>query len=162
MIRTLIICTIILTISACRYFGPVDGTVMKNVKTKPLFPELVGTWEVDSFSYKTINEEYVNTNKTVKLEISDSGKLIALNLPDMVADGFGRSIEGQFSDCKGTWKLDSINSKWNLNVSYEPCEIYKKGMWTNYDLYKFKGELVIWVFLGDPDEARRLMFKKIK
>lgn len=162
MKRLLIISTIIISFSACRYFGPVDGIVMKNIKSKPLSNELIGTWEVDSFSYNLIREEYENFDKSVQLIIDDSGKLTAYNLPDMVSDGFGRSINGEYFDCIGGWELDSLNSSWNLSVKYEPCELYKKGTWTTYDLYRFKGDLVIWVFLGDPDEARRLMFKKIQ
>lgn len=134
---------------------------MKIVNTKPDISEFIGTWEADSFSYQLIKEEYSDCQKPVKMKINKSGEFYGLNFPDMISIGSGHSIRKEFKNCEGRWELDSLNGYWNLGVRFEPCELFKNGCLTSYNLYKFNGELVIWIFLGDPDEARRLMFRKI-
>ena len=49
---------LLVVFTSCHYLGPVDEEVMREVVVEPSQSELTGTWELDSFSYNLIKEQY--------------------------------------------------------------------------------------------------------
>lgn len=150
---------LIFILTSCRYLGPVDGIFTKNLKSRPDSSALIGNWEIDSLSYHLVRDQYKLNGEKVKLKILKTGNFLAENFPDFVKDGFGQSIHHRLLNASGKWDLDKIEGTWNLSMNFSPGDMYGLG-WMPYQLYLKNGKLVIWISLGDPDEGRRLLFKK--
>lgn len=162
MIRILLCSLLFLILISCRYIGPVDDIIIKNLKSKPDSVALVGTWEVDNLSYDLVRKQYNLSNRKIKLRILKNGDFQAENFPDFVKDGFGRSIDNKLLNANGKWELEKIDNRWNLVTIYHSGQLYIMDTWIPNALYLQKGELTIWIWIGDPDEGNRLLFKKIE
>lgn len=157
-----IICLLILaTLISCRYFNvsPVNGITTKNLTEKPTQAEMIGTWEVDKFSYE-LNEEKGYEKKKIKLNLKDNGTFSITNLPNYV-NVFDQT-EQKFVNTSGTWKIgkDFKGEKWVLNIRFDKSNLYEDGMSTYYDLYLQDDGIIIWNFIGDPDSGERFLYRK--
>lgn len=162
MIRTSIYFILIFGFLSCRYIGPADGIFTKNVEIKPETKALEGVWEVDQQSYDLVREQYSLNGKKIKLLVFPNGTFNIENLPDFINDGFGKSINNRFHNVSGNWNLEQVENHWKLAMNYNASELYPQGCWTLYDLFMQKNDLMIWVWIGDPDSGNRLLFKKEK
>ena len=156
-----LLCILItLFLYSCNGLGPIDRKSTKNISEKPAEQELSGEWEVDNFSYNLIKEQYDLKARKVELILRKDGKFEAINFPDFVADGFGKTINRKFVNATGEWTTELDKGIWVLNMRFDKGELFQSGMDMSYDLYEKDSELVIWTFIGDPDQGDRLMFKK--
>ncbi|WP_298544496.1 hypothetical protein [uncultured Aquimarina sp.] len=150
-----------LTLTSCRYFNisPVNGITTKNLNQKPSSKDMVGLWEVDSYSYDLIRKRGYRNQKVV-LEIKNDGTFEAKNLPDFI--NVSQKSYQKRIHTTGSWEIgkDFKGKKWVLYMSFKKSELYKNGMSTSYDLYIQNDKLVIWYFIGDPDTGERFLFTK--
>ena len=153
---------ITLFLYSCNGLGPIDNASMKNISKEPGEQELSGEWEVDNFSYNLIKEQYDLKDRKVELIFKKNGKFEAINFPDFVAEGSGKTINRKFVNATGEWETELYKGIWVLNMRFDKGELFEEGMYMSYDLYEKDSELVIWTFIGDPDQGDRLMFKKKK
>lgn len=156
------ICLIICFACSCRYIGPVDGIFIRNLTSRPDSSILIGTWEVDNMSYDLIKEQYKLGNRHVLIQILKSGDFHARNIPDFVLDGFGKSPKGKMHDANGKWEVIHSVDRWKLALTFNPGELYINRSCIAYNLYLQNGKLILWDFIGDPDEGCRLLYKRIK
>ena len=156
---------IILLLSTCRYFNvsPVNGITTKDLTNMPKNQDLIGSWEVDNFSYELIKEKGYTKAKKIELKLYENGNFEAINFPDFI-DVFKNSNEEKFHQLNGKWKVDKdfAGKKWVLNLKFEKSIYYENGLVTDYDLYLENNKLIIWTFIGDPDSGERFLFKKNK
>ena len=157
-----IICLLILsTLISCRYFNvsPVNGITTKNLTVKPTQAEMIGTWEVDKFSYE-LNEHKGYEKKKIELNLKKDRTFSISNLPNYVKV-FDKT-EDKFVNTSGTWKIgkDFKGEKWVLNIRFDKSNLYEKGMSTYYDLYLQDDGIIIWNFIGDPDSGERFLYRK--
>lgn len=167
MKKIILFISVICLLSSCRYFNvsPVDGITTKNVSEKPKPEDLLGTWEIDNFSYDLIKENGYDRNKEVEVELrlSENGKFEAINFPEFI-DVFNDTKEKRFLQLNGSWKVekDFKNEYWVLRLDFDESEFYKSGLSINYSLYLKNNNLIIWNFIGDPDSGERFLFEKKK
>jgi hypothetical protein len=145
-------------LTSCHFHGPIDENVMMKITKEPSDAELIGRWEVDSFSYNLIKKQYIIKDQKVELVLNDNGKCHAINFPDFINDGFGKSINGKLINGTGKWTIKPENNTWVLDLEFDNGGLIS----SSFGLFKKNSELVIWRFIGDPDQADRLMFNKNK
>lgn len=159
----LILVLISLYTFSCRFTGtkPINNNMsMEDVVIKPDNSEIIGNWEVDSFSYELIKKHYAIGNKKVELLFFSNGSFVIKNFPEYEFGGFGEpKNEELLEEASGTWSLYQTKNKWELNMAFNNQKSFE-GYSINYFLYLKDEELVIWNFVGDPDLGNRLMFIK--
>lgn len=76
---------LILIFSGCRYFNtdPADGIKFKTISEKPDIDEIIGTWEVDKFTYDFAAENGYDSIK-IEMIIKKDSTFEALNFPDFI------------------------------------------------------------------------------
>ena len=149
----------VLLIAGCNGLWPIDEMIMQPLSVEPSDSDIIWKWEVDSFSYNLIKEQYNVKDQKVELLINKNGTFEAINFPDFVADGLGKSINSKLLNAKGNRKITLENTR-VLTMEFDKGDLYKWGVGTSYDLYIKDSQLVIRTFIGDPDQADRLMFIK--
>lgn len=140
--------------------GPIDETVVQAPSVEPSNVDIIWRWEVDSFSYDLIKEQYNIKDQKVELVMKKSGTFEAINFPDFVADGFGKAINGKLLYATGNWKLEQKKNTRVLTMKFNNGELYTWGVETSYNVYIKDSQLVILYFIGDPDQGDRLLFLK--
>jgi len=130
------------------------------VTEKPQDSLLLGTWEVDSFSYEYIKEVIDMDNKKVTISLRNNRQLIGSNLPNFSVSDFDKPTK--LVNPKGEWKLNQSYKKdrWQITMAFERHEEKHYGFSGYYDIYKRNDSLFLWKFIGDPDSGNRLLFKK--
>lgn len=160
--KKLLILIIILSLNSCRYFNvsPVNGISTKNLTEQPKKLDFVGTWEIDKFSYETINEMGYNFKKT-ELNFKLNGKVEAKNLPSFIKT-FSENKTKDFLNMQGTWNIgkDFDDEKWILFLDFKNSKSKEQNFGTEFELFKENEKLILWYFIGDPDSGERLLFKK--
>ena len=154
---------LIISVTSCRYFNvsPVDGITTKNVTEKPKNEDLIGTWEIDEFSYDLIIQNGYESDKTIELKLLENNYFEIENFPEF-ADVFNESGNKKYHNLTGKWKVekDFNNKYWVLSLNFDHSEFYNQGMNINYDLFLKNNKLIIWNFIGDPDSGERFLFEK--
>lgn len=159
--KKLVYIYILLNFTNCRYFNisPVDGITTKNLTEKPTLKEIVGSWEVDGFSYK-LNEDKGYERKNIILHLNENETFEIINLPNYIYNI--NSTKEKFINTNGTWDIvkDYNNRNWCLKLNFNKSLWFENGMSTLYDLYLQNNKLIIWNFIGDPDVGERFLYKK--
>jgi hypothetical protein len=152
----------ILLIASCSLNGlsPIDDSVMKEIKTQPNDSIFIGTWKLDSMSYALIKEKYKYKDEQVELTLNANKTFELKNAPDFITDGFGEPINGAFLNSKGTWKTTQKNNHWEMQMDFEPGDLYQVSMTTWYMIYERDSNIVITHFIGDGDSGDRFLYYK--
>ncbi|GAB1857135.1 hypothetical protein MHTCC0001_19710 [Flavobacteriaceae bacterium MHTCC 0001] len=130
---------------------------MRDVIEKPKIDELVGTWKIDSFSYKFLKTFYEIGDREVLLNINEDGSLYINNMPDLNTLEEGTIDRTNFYNLEGKWNLFQFKEggKWYLHLRNFSKSL---GLTTSLHLYHKDANLAIVSYIGDPDEGNRLLF----
>lgn len=149
-------------LASCIFFGSLDEDRMKELDQAPADSTLTGTWLADSFSYDLVREHYGDSLPILSLEFLQQGGMRFDNAPDLIATPDGRPLNGSIGTLNGSWRVERDGGTWCLELSYGPCEMFRSGARKNALLRSMDGQPVIIMFIGDPDQGDRLLFRKQK
>jgi hypothetical protein len=145
-------------LAAC--LGVMDESKWKPVTEEPRIAEIVGSWNADDFSYKLINEKKIYKNDSVSLILKEDHSFTAINFPDLLGEDFQIPVKGKLINATGKWNLVKVKDKWQISLDFDPGELFPKGIGGYYPLFRKDSKLIIWMFVGDPDQGNRLAFIK--
>lgn len=133
---------------------------LNKVVNKPNVTLLIGTWEIDAFSYSYIKEVINLDGKQVRLNLNKNGEASISNMPDFSTANIEKPT--QLVSLNGTWKLKPTYKKdrWQLLLSFAKQKNLQLGFSGYYDLYQRNDSLFLWHFIGDPDSGNRLLFQR--
>jgi len=158
-ILSLLLFTMLL--SACYFFGPVDETVYKQPSTQPTIRQLAGKWKADSASYRFIEEKKVYKKDSLYLVLHDDSTFEAVNFPDFVSKDDDSVVNGKLYNSSGKWGIYNYNNQLTLDLNFNLDKLFKKPNFQTFQIYSRKDSaLVLWLWIGDPDSGKRLLFVK--
>ncbi len=145
--RKIRLVTLIITLTvSCNFLTPngVLASSLKRVDQKPAMEELLGSWEVDSFSYDLIKENYDLTDQKVILTLKEDRTFMISNLPDFDTDNTGMSTIRSLNMTKGIWvtKKNVKRENWYLNLAFEEG-VSNEAYSITYFLFEKDEELII-------------------
>jgi hypothetical protein len=134
---------------------------LTKVTQKPNDSLLIGTWEVDKFSYDYIEKLIDIEGKKIMISIHKEGVLGSANLPNFRWSNEDKPTK--LINPEGTWKLNQSYKKdrWQISMSFGRQGGYEYRFAGRYDIYKRNDSLFLWMFIGDPDSGNRLLFQKV-
>ena len=95
----------------------------------------------------------------------DDGTFTIKDMPDWWLDIAGQSHQ-RFDSSAGYWKLDETQydwgNDWQIRVRIQPLPGYPDGMGTTLGLDAYRPGYTLSVYIGDPDSARVMEFKKVE
>ncbi|MFY9308444.1 MAG: hypothetical protein WAQ28_05260 [Bacteroidia bacterium] len=139
--------------------GPVDEATCKPLETKPTDSLVIGTYTLDSFSVDFIKSFKTYPDEKSVLTITSDKKLLLENFPDSIY-AMDNLIKRRLINTTGNWSINKNQDKWCIDLRLD--SIGTKGMSTSADLYTIKDKLSIWLWIGDPDAGKRLLYVKQK
>ncbi len=157
---SIILLSIIIASCSLNGLGPIDESVMKEIKSQPNDSIFIGSWKIDSMSYEVIKEKYKYKGEQVELIFKADKTFDLKNAPDFITDGFGEPVKGVFLNSKGTWKTTKMNNHWEMQMDFEPGDLYQIQTTTWYTIYERDSTLVIQHFIGDGDSGNRFLYQK--
>ncbi len=161
----------LISITACN-LNPLgsrpDETRTKNptikfskVAEKPADSLLIGTWEVDRFTYEFLRKHVDVDDRKVTLTLKKDRTLTSMNLPNMNSYNLYQpdSLLGKMT---GSWEPEQSYKKdrWQVQLSFDWKGGTRYGFAGSYYIYKRNDSLFLWRYIGDPDSGNRLLFRK--
>jgi len=94
------------------------------------------------------------------------GTIIITNIPDWWLTSFGKP-QGGFDAGRGTWTIEKHQEWWALSVGFHDTEGFSSinhnsgGLGTQMMLVGQKPPYSIYLTVGDPDEAKGMLFERL-
>lgn len=141
---------------SCRSRGASDinnGLPVTDIKE---LKGIVGAWHATEDTYAMlVKKNYVRDS--IYIVLRDDSVFKAYHLPDcMDAAGNG----GLLLDAVGTWKLHLNGNDWKLSMAFEKGRLFRHKTFTDFDILVKDSVLTLFRYIGDPEEAEALQFRK--
>jgi hypothetical protein len=151
---------VVLLVSGC--FLP-TGPELHYTRRKPSEAELIGSWRPTAEAVRDIRHRgrYATTEHELTLRADHTFTM--RNMPDWWRNGFGEP-HGQFESGDGTWQLASDRNVWQIWVVQLHFSNFAGHMAlnTSVHLYHQRPPYLIFIGVGDPDEAEGMLFERSK
>lgn len=159
MKKLILLLIIIFCLLSCNFFGPIDNNnkMILDIDEKDLY----GTWIIDKFSYKLIEEKGINDIDSIKLIFHKNNEFEISNLPYFFSSFNSKKANKVSNLEKGTWEIKKINDTNELILTFEKSKFFSDGFSTNFITRENNNKIVLFYFIGDPDNGERFLFHKI-
>jgi hypothetical protein len=145
---------IALLVSGC--FLP-TGPELQYTRSKPSEADLIGSWRPTAETIRDIRNRGRYSTIEHELTLRPDHTFTMRNMPDWWRNGFGES-HGHFESGDGTWELASASNVWQIWV----VRLHFPHLGTSIHLYHQRPPYLIFIGVGDPDEARGMLFERSK
>ena len=116
---------------------------------------MAGTWYATADTYVLLDKKkYVRDSVYLLLRPDSSFKV---RLPDCMD---AASKGGLVWDAIGSWRLFRSGDTWKLGMAFEKGRLFRYRTFTNFDLVVKDSVLTLSRYVGDPDKAEALQFRK--
>ena len=149
-------------LSACYFFGPVDETQYKQPGFVPTVQQLAGKWKADPGSYKLIKAKKVYKIDSLYMVLHNDSTFEAVNFPDFVNNNTELPVNGELYNASGKWRIDNYDNRPSIDLSFSTSAFFKVPTSRSIQIYSRvkDSKLVLWLWVGDPDEGNCLLFVK--
>ena len=155
----LIICFFVLSLLSCNGLGPRDTSHDSPVKSITELADLPGVWYATRTTYKMLKEKNYKID-SVRLILHRDSSFEFINMPDCIDDPAGKPIKHQLLTVKGKWKPEEFKGAWEISMAFDKGELFETKTHLPFDVFYIDSEMVIMYFIGDPDQADVLVFRK--
>lgn len=151
----LLIIAIGIALSACRSSGADEAVRGRPVTDQKELGEIAGTWYATADTYAMLaKKKYARDSVYMRLQPDSSFKV---RLPDCMD---AASKGGLVWDAIGTWKLHKNGDAWKLGMAFEKGRLFRYRTFTDFDIVVKDSVLTLFRYVGDPDKAEALQFRK--
>lgn len=136
----------------CGFYNDVE-----RVTTQPKSTELAGTYKPDEISIRALKSQGLQGKDFGEVTIAESGQFSLNNVPESFLDKSSSKV----LTANGTWKLyfDKHSKTNEIIIKYDSLG-QLKGLVDGLRLYKRNGKLIMFRFLGDPDNCKCLFYER--
>jgi hypothetical protein len=136
---------------------------LQYTRSKPSEAELIGSWRATVATIREIRGRGQYREAEHEIVLRADHTFTMHNMPDWWRNGFGES-HAQFESGDGTWKLASARNVWQIWIVELHFSDFSGGsaFYTLVHLYHQRAPYLIFVGVGDPDEARGMLFERSK
>ena len=159
MTSRILIFILTLTVLSCHFSGPRDLQDTKPVTEVIELNRMVGTWKATQVTYDMVQERNYAVD-TIQLLLYKDSTFKAINIPDCFADPFGKPVHKRLVDAHGKWEVNNIKGKYSLTLRFDKGELFKENEGYSFEMYKRDTSIFAFQYVGDPDQADILEFRK--
>lgn len=130
---------------------------LEHVITQPTKEELAGNYKPDEKSIRMIRRLGFDINDLGQVIVKETGEFILVNAPKLFLDKWGP----ERISANGIWQLyfDERANTSHIIVEYDAVG-QLKGFVNELRLYRRNDKLILFRFLGDPDECQCLIYER--
>lgn len=150
---------LILTFLSCHFSGPRDLHDTKAITEVAELNRMVGTWKATEVTYDMVRERNYVVD-TIQLILNSDSTFEAINIPDCFADPFGKPINKQLVNAHGRWAINKVQNKYLLALRFDKGDLFKENEGYGFEMYKRDTSIFAFQYVGDPDQADMLEFRK--
>jgi len=150
---------LIFTFLSCHFSGPRDLQDTKSITEIEELNKMVGTWKATEVTYDMVRERNYVVD-TIQLLLNSDSTFKAINIPDCFADPFGKPVNKRLVNAQGQWQVSKIKDKYLLMLRFDKGDLFKKNEGFGFEMYKRDTSIFAFQYVGDPDQADMLEFRK--
>jgi hypothetical protein len=128
---------------------------------KPDISAIQGTYRLNESSVQTVKQAgYEQVDAT--LNLLDDGTFTMTDVPDWWQT-FGKS-HGGYDSGQGTWKIQKHQNWWNIGLKFDSRRNFhskpnEEGFSTSIVIFGKHPPFFLWLYVGDPDAGRAMVFE---
>lgn len=144
-----------IAVSACRSTGADEVMRGRPVTAQKELRDIAGTWYATADTYAMLAKKRYARDSVYMLLRPDSS--FKVRLPDCMD---AASKGGLVWDAIGAWKLHQHGDAWKLNMAFEKGRLFRYRTFTDFDIVVKDSVLTLLRYVGDPEKAEVLQFRK--
>ena len=143
----------------CHFQGPRDLKETKPITTDVEVAHLSGIWKATKVTYDMVREREYSVD-TIELQLNKDSTFEAVNIPDCFADPFGKPVHKRLVNGHGKWEINKVQDKYLLGLRFKKGDMFKENQGYSFEMYKRDTSIFAFQYIGDPDQADILEFRK--
>jgi len=164
MTSRILIFILTLIFSSCHFSGPRDLQDTTAITEVAELKDMIGTWNATEATYDMVKERNYAVD-SIKLLINNDSTFEAINIPDCFAEPLGRPLRRKLVNAKGKWKISNVKdsegrAKYLLSLYFTKGDLFKEPEAYAFEMYKRNSSIFAFQYVGDPDQADMLEFRK--
>lgn len=135
--------------------GPRDESAETPVHYRAQLRGLPGRWHATADTDALLLRQGYASGAGLLVLRADSTFAFA-GLPDCLATPRGAMGSGRLLPATGQWRVRYRAPRWEVDLAFDPGELYPAGMSVNYFLAVVDSTYQLYTYQGDPDQGQML------